>query len=113
MIKLQKIRQLDDVLANKIAAGEVIERPANVVKELVENSIDANSSKIDVIVEEGGLDLIQIIDNGDGMVKEDALLCFSRHATSKIKDDQDLFCIQTLGFRGEAIPSIASISNFE
>lgn len=110
---MQKIRQLDDVLANKIVAGEVIERPANVVKELVENSIDANSSKIDVIVEEGGLDLIQIIDNGDGMVKEDALLCFSRHATSKIKDDQDLFCIQTLGFRGEAIPSIASISNFE
>lgn len=113
MIQLQKIRQLDDVLANKIAAGEVIERPANVVKELVENSIDANSSKIDVIIEEGGLDLIQIIDNGEGMVKEDALLCFSRHATSKIKDDQDLFCIQTLGFRGEAIPSIASISNFE
>ena len=110
---MQKIRQLDDVLANKIAAGEVIERPANVVKELVENSIDANTSKIDVIVEEGGLDLIQIIDDGDGMVKEDALLCFSRHATSKIKDDQDLFCIQTLGFRGEAIPSIASISNFE
>lgn len=113
MIYLQKIRQLDDILANKIAAGEVIERPANVVKELVENSIDANSTKIDVIVEEGGLNLIQIIDNGDGMVKEDALLCFSRHATSKIKDDQDLFCIQTLGFRGEAIPSIASISNFE
>ena len=110
---MQKIRQLDDVLANKIAAGEVIERPANVVKELVENSIDANSSKIDVIIEEGGLDLIQIIDNGEGMIKEDALLCFSRHATSKIKNDQDLFCIQTLGFRGEAIPSIASISNFE
>lgn len=113
MIYLQKIRQLDDVLANKIAAGEVIERPANVVKELVENSIDANSSKIEVIIEEGGLNLIQIIDNGDGMIKEDALLCFSRHATSKIKDDQDLFCIQTLGFRGEAIPSIASISDFE
>lgn len=113
MICLQKIRQLDDVLANKIAAGEVIERPANVVKELVENSIDANSTKIDVIIEEGGLNLIQIIDNGEGMVKEDALLCFSRHATSKIKDDQDLFCIQTLGFRGEAIPSIASISSFE
>lgn len=110
---LQKIRQLDDVLANKIAAGEVIERPANVVKELVENSIDANSTKIEVIIEEGGLNLIQIVDNGEGMVKEDALLCFSRHATSKIKDDQDLFCIQTLGFRGEAIPSIASISNFE
>ena len=110
---MQKIRQLDDILANKIAAGEVIERPANVVKELVENSIDANSSKIDVIIEEGGLKLIQVIDNGDGMDKEDALLCFSRHATSKIKDDQDLFCIQTLGFRGEAIPSIASICHFE
>lgn len=110
---MQKIRQLDDILANKIAAGEVIERPANVVKELVENSIDANSCKIDVIIEEGGLKLIQVIDNGDGMDKEDALLCFSRHATSKIKDDQDLFCIQTLGFRGEAIPSIASISHFE
>lgn len=109
---MQKIRQLDDILANKIAAGEVIERPGNVVKELVENSIDANSTKIEVIIEEGGLSLIQIIDNGDGMIKEDALLCFSRHATSKIKDDQDLFCIQTLGFRGEAIPSIASISNF-
>ena len=110
---MQKIKQLEDILANKIAAGEVIERPANVVKELVENSIDANSNKIDVIIEEGGLNLIQVIDNGEGMVKEDALLCFSRHATSKIKDDQDLFCIQTLGFRGEAIPSIASISNFE
>ena len=110
---MQKIKQLDDILANKIAAGEVIERPANVVKELVENSIDANSNKIDVIIEEGGLNLIQVIDNGEGMVKEDALLCFNRHATSKIKDDQDLFCIQTLGFRGEAIPSIASISNFE
>ena len=110
---MQKIKQLDDILANKIAAGEVIERPANVVKELVENSIDANSNKIDVIIEEGGLNLIQVIDNGEGMVKEDALLCYSRHATSKIKDDQDLFCIQTLGFRGEAIPSIASISNFE
>lgn len=110
---MQKIKQLDDILANKIAAGEVIERPANVVKELVENSIDANSNKIDVIIEEGGLNLIQVIDNGEGMVKEDALLCFSRHATSKIMDDQDLFCIQTLGFRGEAIPSIASISNFE
>lgn len=109
---MQKIKQLDDVLANKIAAGEVIERPANVVKELIENSIDANATKIDVLIEEGGLLAIQIIDNGDGMSKEDALLCFSRHATSKIKDDNDLFCIQTLGFRGEAIPSIASISNF-
>lgn len=109
---MQKIKQLDDILANKIAAGEVIERPANVVKELVENSIDANANKIDIVIEDGGLQKIQIIDNGEGMEKADALLCFSRHATSKIKDDQDLFCIQTLGFRGEAIPSIASISSF-
>ena len=107
-----KIKQLDDILANKIAAGEVIERPANVVKELVENSIDASSSKIDIIIEEGGMNLIQIIDDGSGMDREDACLCFSRHATSKIYNDQDLFCIQTLGFRGEAIPSIASISRF-
>lgn len=109
---MQKIRQLDEILANKIAAGEVVERPASVVKELVENCIDANASKIEVVIEEGGLQLIQVIDNGDGMSKEDALLCFSRHATSKIKDDSDLFCIQTLGFRGEAIPSIASVSAF-
>ena len=105
-------QQLDDILANKIAAGEVIERPANVVKELVENSIDASSSKIDIIIEEGGMNLIQIIDDGSGIDKDDARLCFSRHATSKIYNDQDLFCIQTLGFRGEAIPSIASISRF-
>ena len=78
-----KIKQLDDILANKIAAGEVIERPANVVKELVENSIDASSSKIDIIIEEGGMNLIQIIDDGSGMDKDDARLCFSRHATSK------------------------------
>jgi len=107
-----KIKQLDEILANKIAAGEVIERPANVVKELVENSIDAHSSKVDIIIEEGGMGLIEIIDNGTGMDDEDARLCFSRHATSKIYNDQDLFCIQTLGFRGEAIPSIASISRF-
>lgn len=107
------IKQLDEILANKIAAGEVIERPANVVKELVENSIDASSSKIDIIIEEGGMNLIEIVDDGLGMDQEDAKLCFSRHATSKITNDQDLFCIQTLGFRGEAIPSIASISHFE
>ena len=108
-----KIKQLDEILANKIAAGEVVERPANVVKELVENSIDASSSKIDIIIEEGGMNLIEIVDDGLGMDQEDAKLCFSRHATSKITNDQDLFCIQTLGFRGEAIPSIASISHFE
>lgn len=109
---MQKIKQLDDILANKIAAGEVVERPASVVKELVENSIDANATRIEIIIEDGGLQLIQVVDNGDGMIKEDALLCFSRHATSKIKDDSDLYCIQTLGFRGEAIPSIAAISTF-
>ncbi len=108
-----KIKQLDEILANKIAAGEVIERPANVVKELVENSIDASASKIDILIEEGGMNLIEIVDDGSGMDQEDAKLCFSRHATSKITNDQDLFCIQTLGFRGEAIPSIASISHFE
>lgn len=107
-----KIIQLDEILANKIAAGEVIERPANVVKELVENSIDAQATKVDIVVEDGGMALIEITDNGSGMDSQDARLCFSRHATSKIKNDQDLFCIQTLGFRGEAIPSIASISRF-
>lgn len=107
-----KIVQLDEILANKIAAGEVIERPANVVKELAENSIDAMATKIDIVIEDGGMALIEIIDNGSGMDSQDARLCFSRHATSKIHNDQDLFCIQTLGFRGEAIPSIASISNF-
>ncbi len=110
---MAKIRQLDDVLSNKIAAGEVVERPYSVVKELVENSIDAFSSRIDVYIEEGGLTSIKVVDNGEGMERVDAMMCFSRHATSKIKDDHDLFNIMTLGFRGEAIPSIASISNFE
>lgn len=108
-----KIRQLDKQLANKIAAGEVIERPANVVKELVENSIDANASTISVYIEDGGLQMIKVVDDGDGMDQIDARLCMSTHATSKIKDDFDLFNITTLGFRGEAIPSIASISCFD
>lgn len=110
---MAKIRQLDDVLSNKIAAGEVVERPSNVVKELVENSIDAHASRIDIFVEDGGLQLIKVVDNGEGMEPIDAKMCFSRHATSKIKDDHDLFNIFTLGFRGEAIPSIASVSHFD
>ena len=107
------INILDETLSNKIAAGEVIERPSNVVKELVENSIDAASSLIKIEIEDGGLSLIKITDNGLGMSMEDAILCFSRHATSKIRNDFDLFRISSLGFRGEAIPSIASISRFE
>lgn len=110
---MAKIKQLDDILSNKIAAGEVVERPASVVKELVENSIDAKAKRIEVLVEDGGLQKIKVVDNGEGMERVDARLCFSRHATSKIKDDHDLFNIMTLGFRGEAIPSIASVSHFE
>lgn len=105
-----KIIQLHETLANKIAAGEVVERPASVVKELVENSIDANSTIIEVEVEEAGLAKIRVIDNGDGMDEEDVCKAFLRHATSKIKDDHDLFHIRSLGFRGEALPSIASVA---
>ncbi|MFD1777982.1 DNA mismatch repair endonuclease MutL [Fredinandcohnia salidurans] len=108
-----KIVQLDDLLSNKIAAGEVVERPASVVKELVENAIDANSTVIEIEIEEAGLSKIRIIDNGDGMDSEDCVNAFHRHATSKIKDENDLFRIRTLGFRGEALPSIASVSELE
>ena len=108
-----KIIQLDDSLSNKIAAGEVVERPASVVKELVENAIDAGSTSIDIEVEEAGLAKIRICDNGDGMEEVDVPKAFQRHATSKIKDEHDLFRIRTLGFRGEALPSIASVSRLE
>lgn len=108
-----KIILLDDALSNKIAAGEVVERPASVVKELVENSIDAGSTIIEIDVEEAGLAKIRIIDNGAGIEEEDVLIAFERHATSKIKDENDLFRIRTLGFRGEALPSIASVSRLE
>lgn len=108
-----KIIQLDDALSNKIAAGEVVERPASVVKELVENAIDAGSTVIEIEVEEAGLAKIRITDNGNGIEEDDVLLAFQRHATSKIKNENDLFRIRTLGFRGEALPSIASVSRLE
>jgi DNA mismatch repair protein MutL len=105
-----RIRILSDLVANQIAAGEVVERPASVVKELLENSIDAGSTRIRIEVEAGGRKLIRIADNGHGMVKDDALLAFERHATSKLRTSEDLLSIATLGFRGEALPSIASVS---
>jgi DNA mismatch repair protein MutL len=105
-----KIHVLPDHVANKIAAGEVVERPASVVKELLENSLDAGSTRIRIQVEAGGKKLIQVTDNGCGMVRDDALLAFERHATSKIKDAEDLLSVATLGFRGEALPSIGSVS---
>ncbi len=105
-----KIHVLSEVVANKIAAGEVVERPASVVKELLENSLDAGATRIKIQIEAGGKKLIVITDNGCGMVRDDALLAFERHATSKIKDAGDLLTVSTLGFRGEALPSIASVS---
>ncbi|HFJ9531880.1 TPA: DNA mismatch repair endonuclease MutL [Streptococcus pyogenes] len=107
---MTNIIELPEVLANQIAAGEVVERPASVVKELVENAIDAKSSQITVEIEESGLKMIQVTDNGEGMSHEDLPLSLRRHATSKIKSQSDLFRIRTLGFRGEALPSVASIS---
>jgi DNA mismatch repair protein MutL len=108
-----RIRVLTDQVANQIAAGEVVDRPASVVKELLENALDAGATRIRIEVEGGGRKLIRIVDNGCGMVRDDALLAFERHATSKLRTSDDLLAIATLGFRGEALPSIASISRLE
>jgi DNA mismatch repair protein MutL len=110
---MPKIQVLPETIANKIAAGEVIERPASVVKELLENAIDAGATQITVEIRDAGKKLIRVVDNGSGMSKEDAALAFARHATSKLVNEEDLFAIRTLGFRGEALPSIASISKVE
>src|SRR4051812_28158020 len=107
---MARIHVLSEHVANKIAAGEVVERPASVVKELLENALDAGATRIRVQVEAGGKQLIQVADDGCGMVGDDAMLAFERHATSKIKDAEDLLNISTLGFRGEGLPSIAAVS---
>jgi DNA mismatch repair protein MutL len=109
---MSKIKILPEILSNKIAAGEVVERPSSVVKELVENALDADSTRIIIEVEKGGRSLIRVSDNGSGMNRDDALLAPERYATSKIYKDEDLFAINTLGFRGEALPSIAAVSKF-
>lgn len=110
---MSKIKIMDEILANKIAAGEVVEKCASVVKELVENSIDAGATEIKIYLKEAGTKEIKIIDNGSGMDREDAILAFSRHATSKVKTEKDLFNINTLGFRGEALAAISSVSMIE
>src|SRR3989338_3127571 len=110
MPQCNKIKIMPKSLAIKIAAGEVIERPASVVKELVENSIDAKATDISVHIRDGGRKLMKVVDNGEGMTRDDAVIAFERHATSKVLNEKDLYSISTMGFRGEAIPSIASVS---
>uniref|UniRef100_UPI003D126D10 DNA mismatch repair endonuclease MutL n=1 Tax=Haliangium sp. TaxID=2663208 RepID=UPI003D126D10 len=104
------IRVLPDEVIDQIAAGEVVERPASVVKELIENALDAGSSRVIIEIEKGGRSLIRVADNGTGMAPDDAMMALERFATSKIHSDADLFAIQTPGFRGEALPSIAAVS---
>jgi DNA mismatch repair protein MutL len=109
---MSRIRLLPETVASQVAAGEVVERPASVVKELIENSIDAGARKIDTVIRRGGISLVRVIDDGCGMDRDDALLSLERHATSKIRSAADLQAVATLGFRGEALPSIASVSRF-
>ncbi|HXP36018.1 MAG TPA: DNA mismatch repair endonuclease MutL, partial [Chthoniobacterales bacterium] len=109
---MSRIRLLPETVASQVAAGEVVERPASVVKELVENSIDAGARKIDILIRRGGISMMRVVDDGYGMDRDDALLSLERHATSKIRSVSDLEAIGTLGFRGEALPSIASVSRF-
>lgn len=107
------IHLLPDSIANQIAAGEVIQRPASVVKELVENAIDAEATHIQIVIKDAGRTIIQVIDNGKGMSETDARMAFERHATSKIQEAGDLFALTTMGFRGEALPSISAIAQVE
>jgi len=107
------INLLPENIANQIAAGEVVQRPSSVVKELLENAVDAGATQISLLVKEGGKALIQVIDNGKGMSETDARMCFERHATSKIKTADDLFAISTKGFRGEALAAISSVAQVE
>lgn len=108
-----KITLLPDNIANQIAAGEVIQRPASAVKELLENAVDAGATEIKLIISDAGKALVQVIDNGSGMTETDARMCFERHATSKIRNIEDLFHIRTMGFRGEALASVAAVAQVE
>src|SRR5512143_68089 len=110
---MAKIRILSEHVVNQIAAGEVVERAASVLKELVENALDADAQRIQILIKNAGRDLIQVVDDGSGMSRDDLQLAFERHATSKLSTPEDLHSIRTMGFRGEALPSIASVSFVE